>query len=67
MGDRNALWVWALLASDRLRSAVRQHWKRVLAGAFVGWAFAVIGGAFALESLEFHGLVSRTTPRISGS
>jgi NADH:ubiquinone oxidoreductase subunit 5 (subunit L)/multisubunit Na+/H+ antiporter MnhA subunit len=40
---------------------VRQHWKRVLVGAFVGWLFAVIGGAFALASLEFHGLVSSTT------
>ena len=30
-------------------------------GAFVGWLFAVIGGAFALASLEFHGLVSSTT------
>ena len=61
MGDRNAWWVWSLLASERLRSAVRQHWKRVLAGAFLGWLFAVIGGAFALASLEFHGLVSNST------
>ncbi len=61
MGDRNAWWVWTLLASERLRSAMRQHWKRVLMGAFVGWIFAVIGGAFALASLEFHGLVSTTT------
>ena len=53
--------MWSLLASQRLGSAVRQHWKRVLAGAFVGWIFAVIGGAFALASLEFHGLVSSTT------
>jgi hypothetical protein len=62
VGDRrNAWWVWTLLASERLRSAMRQHWKRVLVGAFVGWIFAVIGGAFALASLEFHGLVSTTT------
>ena len=53
--------MWSLLASQRLGSAVRQHWKRVLAGAFVGWLFAVIGGAFALALLEFHGFVSRTT------
>src|SRR5687768_3894287 len=26
--DGNALWLWALLASHRLRSAVREHWKR---------------------------------------
>lgn len=61
LDDRDALWVWSLLASQRLGSAVRQHWKRVLVGAFVGWLFAVIGGAFALASLEFHGLVSSTT------
>ena len=61
MNDRNALWLWPLLASHRLRSAVREHWKRVLVGAFVGWIFAVIGGAFALASLEFHGVVSTTT------
>ena len=59
--DRNAPWLWVLLASHRLRSAAREHWKRVLAGALVGWLFAVIGGAFALASLEFHGLVSTTT------
>lgn len=61
MNDRNALWLWPLLASHRLLSAAREHWKRVLAGAFVGWLFAVVGGAFALASLEFHGLVSGTT------
>ena len=61
MNDRNGLWLWALLASHRLRSAARDHWKRVLAGALVGWLFAVIGGAFALASLEFHGVVSTTT------
>jgi hypothetical protein len=40
---------------------VRTHWKRILVGAFVGWVFAVIGGAFALASLEFHHLISRST------
>ena len=61
MDDRNALWLWPLLASHRLGSAAREHWKRVLAGALVGWLFAVVGGAFALASLEFHGLVSGAT------
>jgi hypothetical protein len=37
------------------------HWRRILAGAFFGWLFAVIGGAFALASLEFHGLISTAT------
>ena len=44
-----------------MRGAVRQYWKRVLVGAFVGWVFAVIGGAFALANLEFWGLVSAHT------
>lgn len=55
------VWLQFFLAVDRLRSAVRIHWKRILVGAFVGWVFAVVGGAFALASLEFHHLISRTT------
>ena len=62
MGKRvEGLWLWPVGALVRLRSAVRASWKRILVGAFVGWIFAVIGGAFALASLEFHGVVSRTT------
>jgi hypothetical protein len=61
MGNRGALWLWALMASVRFRGAVRQHWKRILVGAFVGWLFAVVGGAFALASLEFHNVISRAT------
>jgi hypothetical protein len=37
------------------------NWKRILVGAFVGWIFAVVGGAFALASLEFWGFVSPDT------
>ena len=59
--DRNPLWLRALGASIRLRSAVRQHWKRILVGAAIGWGFAVVGGAFALASLEFHHLISPST------
>jgi hypothetical protein len=40
---------------------VRTNWRRIAAGAALGWLFAVVGGAFALASLEFHGIVSRTT------
>lgn len=58
---RDAFWVWLLLATARLRAAVRQHWVRILVGAFVGWVFAVVGGAFALASLEFHHLISPST------
>ena len=61
MQDRKALLFWPLLAWVRLRSAVGQHWKRILAGAAIGWVFATVGGAFALASLEFHHLISQTT------
>jgi hypothetical protein len=59
--DWSTIWLWPITALVRLRGALRQHWKRVLVGAFVGWIFAVIGGAFALANLEFWGLVSRGT------
>ena len=61
MNDRTGLWLWPLLATVRLQAAVRQHWKRILLGALVGWVFAVVGGAFALASLEFHHLISQST------
>lgn len=62
MGKREkGMWLWPVGAFVRLRGAVRMHWKRILVGAFVGWIFAVIGGAFALASLEFHHLISRDT------
>lgn len=55
------MWLWPLLASARLRAGVRQHWRRILVGAFVGWLFAVIGGAIALAALELNHVISRTT------
>jgi hypothetical protein len=53
--------LWVYVALGRFRDAVRTSWRRILAGAFLGWLFAVVGGAFALASLEFHGIVSQTT------
>ena len=53
--------LWLFFELGRLREAVRTSWRRILAGAFFGWLLAVVGGAFALASLEFHGIVSRTT------
>ena len=61
MRNRSMLWLWPLTAAQRLRGAVRQYWKRILVGAFVGWVFAVVGGAFGLASLEFWGFVSQQT------
>jgi hypothetical protein len=61
VGKRDWWWLWPVGAFIRLRGAVRTHWKRILVGAFVGWLFAVVGGAFALASLEFHHLISPDT------
>ena len=61
MRERSGLWLWPLMASGRVREALRQHWKRILVGAFVGWLFAVVGGAIALASLEVHNVISRAT------
>lgn len=61
MKDTTGLWLWPLLALGRLQGAVRHHWRRILVGAAIGWFFAVVGGAFALASLEFHHLISPTT------
>jgi NADH:ubiquinone oxidoreductase subunit 5 (subunit L)/multisubunit Na+/H+ antiporter MnhA subunit len=55
------LWLWPILATARLRAGVRQHWKRILVGAVVGWMFAVVGGAIALATLEFHNVITRST------
>jgi hypothetical protein len=61
MGNLDGLLLWPVGALVRLRGAIRAQWKRILVGAFVGWIFAVVGGAFALASLEFHQLVSHET------
>ena len=53
--------LWLYVAAGRLREAMRTSWRRILAGAFLGWLIAVVGGAFALALLELHGLMSRTT------
>jgi hypothetical protein len=61
MKGRSGLWLWPLMAWARLRAGVREHWKRILVGAFVGWLFAVVGGAIALVSLELHHVISQPT------
>jgi NADH:ubiquinone oxidoreductase subunit 5 (subunit L)/multisubunit Na+/H+ antiporter MnhA subunit len=53
--------VWVRIEFARLGDAVRGHWRRIVLGAIVGWIFAVVGGAFALASLEFHGVISNAT------
>lgn len=61
MRNWSTIWFWPLDASERLRKAVRRYWRRILVGAFVGWVFATVGGAFGLASLEFWGFVSQET------
>lgn len=61
MRERSGLWLWPLLASARMRDGVRQHWKRILVGAFLGWLLAVVGGAIGLAALELHHVITRTT------
>lgn len=60
MGERSGLPLWPLLAWGRLVGGVREHWRRILVGAF-GWLVAVVAGAIALAALEAHDLISRTT------
>ena len=57
----NEISLWLFVELGRFRDAIRTSWRRIFAGAFVGWLLAVVGGAFALASLEFHGIVTRTT------
>lgn len=59
MRSWSSIWLWPLDTAERLRKAVRRYWRRILVGAFVGWIFATVGGAFGLASLEFWGLVSQ--------
>jgi hypothetical protein len=61
MGERTGLLLWPLLAWGRLHAGVREHWKRIVVGAFVGWLIAVVGGAAGLAALEVHNVISRTT------
>ena len=61
MRERSGLWLWPLMASARLREGFRQHWKRILVGAFIGWLLAVVGGAIGLAALELHHVISQGT------
>lgn len=54
-------YVWARIEVTRFAEAVRQYWKRILIGAFIGWIIAVVVGAFVLVGLETEGLLSQST------
>ena len=55
------MYVWSGIELRRLAEAMREHWKRILVGAFIGWLVAVVGGAVMLAGLEAEGLLSRAT------
>jgi uncharacterized YccA/Bax inhibitor family protein len=59
-------YVWVRIELTRLTDAVRQYWKRILVGAFIGWIVAVVGGAFVLVGLEKEGLLSQSTSDDAG-
>lgn len=44
--------VSALVMLDVVRETLRRHWRRMLVGAFVGWALATVIGALALALLD---------------
>jgi hypothetical protein len=53
--------LWPFLETRRLLEAVGRSWRRILVGAFVGWALAVVLGAVALVTLEQLGFISHHT------
>ena len=55
------MYVWSGIELRRLVDAMREHWKRILVGAFIGWLVAVVGGAVMLAGLEAEGFLSRAT------
>ena len=66
MSALTRVYVWVRIELTRLTDAVRQYWKRILVGAFIGWIVAVVGGAFALVGLEKEGLLSQSTSDEAG-
>ena len=52
------LFIKAWLALDRLQSAARRAWRRILVGAFLGWLLGGSVGAVALAIADTHGWLS---------
>jgi hypothetical protein len=64
VGDVSAwtrTYVSARIELTRFAEAVKDQWKRILIGAFIGWIIAVVVGAFVLVGLETEGLLSHAT------
>ncbi len=46
--------VAGVVVLERARSTLREHWRRLLVGAFVGWALASVLGAAAIVGVELE-------------
>ena len=54
-------WVYVEGLLVRFRDALCAEWRAIALGAFYGWAFGVIAGAFVLVALEQAGAITRNT------
>ena len=59
--SRDRAFLWPFFETRLFWEALGRHWKRILVGALVGWVAAVVGGAVILATLEYQGVVSRST------
>lgn len=58
--------VLVLVTLDAWRDGLRRHWRRLLVGAFVGWALASIVGAAGVVVLELRfGVVVDEAPTVA--
>lgn len=57
----------AVLELERFGAALRRHWRRILAGATVGWFLTSILGAIGLVALERSGWLSYELSNLLGA
>lgn len=58
---RDRAFLWPFFETRLFWVALGRYWRRILVGALVGWVVAVVGGAVILATLEYQGVVSRST------
>jgi len=59
--SRDRAFLWPFFEARLFWETLGRHWRRILVGALVGWVVAVVGGAVILATLEYQGVVSRST------
>jgi putative effector of murein hydrolase len=59
--SRDRAFLWPFFEARLFWEALGRYWKRILVGALVGWLVAVVGGAVILATLEYEGVMSRST------